>query len=52
MNTERKKSPIGVLFLTVFVDLVGFSISFPLFPDMLEYYSRPHMGAKRNCRME
>ncbi|MCS5627584.1 MAG: MFS transporter [Planctomycetes bacterium] len=38
MNDERKKSPIGVLFLTVFVDLVGFSIIFPLFPDMLEYY--------------
>ena len=38
MNAERKKSPIGVLFLTVFVDLVGFSIIFPLFPDMLEYY--------------
>ena len=44
MNTERKKSPIGVLFLTVFVDLVGFSIIFPLFPDMLEYYSRPEGG--------
>jgi len=44
MNAERKKSPIGVLFLTVFVDLVGFSIIFPLFPDMLEYYSRPEGG--------
>ena len=39
MNAERKKFPIGVLFLTVFVDLVGFSIIFPLFPDMLEYYA-------------
>ncbi|MEE3054096.1 MAG: MFS transporter [Planctomycetota bacterium] len=39
MNAERKKSPIGVLFLTVFVDLVGFSIIFPLFPDMLEHYA-------------
>ena len=39
MNTERKKSPIGVLFLTVFVDLVGFSIIFPLFPEMLEHYA-------------
>ena len=39
MNAERKKSPIGVLFLTVFIDLVGFSIIFPLFPDMLEYYA-------------
>ena len=41
MNAERKKSPIGVLFLTVFVDLVGFSIIFPLFPDMLEHYADP-----------
>ncbi|MCH2364698.1 MAG: MFS transporter, partial [Planctomycetes bacterium] len=40
MNAERKKSPIGVLFLTVFVDLVGFSIIFPLFPEMLEYYGK------------
>jgi MFS family permease len=39
MNAERKKSPIGVLFLTVFVDLVGFSIIFPLFPEMLEHYA-------------
>ena len=39
MNAARKKSPIGVLFLTVFVDLVGFSIIFPLFPDMLEHYA-------------
>ena len=39
MNAERKKFPIGVLFLTVFVDLVGFSIIFPLFPDMLEHYA-------------
>jgi len=29
---------MGVLFLTVFVDLVGFSIIFPLFPEMLDYY--------------
>ncbi|MCH2585239.1 MAG: MFS transporter, partial [Planctomycetes bacterium] len=40
MNAERKKSPIGVLFLTVFVDLVGFSIIFPLFPEMLEHYGK------------
>ena len=29
---------MGVLFLTVFVDLVGFSIIFPLFPEMLDHY--------------
>ncbi|MEE3283013.1 MAG: MFS transporter [Planctomycetota bacterium] len=35
---EPRRASLGVLFLTVFVDLVGFSIIFPLFPDMLEYY--------------
>ncbi|MCB1046172.1 MAG: MFS transporter [Calditrichaeota bacterium] len=29
---------MGVLFLTLFLDLVGFSIIFPLFPALLEYY--------------
>lgn len=35
---SEKRSPLGVLFLTLFIDLVGFSIIFPLFPAMLEYY--------------
>ena len=38
MTPEPKRSPLGIIFLTVFVDIVGFSIIFPLFPDMLEYY--------------
>lgn len=29
---------IGIVWLTLFIDLVGFSIIFPLFPAMLEYY--------------
>ncbi len=29
---------MGVIFLTLFIDLVGFSIIFPLFPAMLDYY--------------
>ena len=33
-----RRASLGVLFLTVFVDLVGFSIIFPLFPDMLDHY--------------
>ena len=33
-----RRASMGVLFLTVFVDLVGFSIIFPLFPDMLDHY--------------
>lgn len=28
----------GIVFVTVFLDLVGFSIIFPLFPEMLNYY--------------
>jgi MFS family permease len=35
---SRGGSPLGILFLTVFVDLIGFSIIFPLFPAMLEHY--------------
>ena len=38
--SERKsdRRVLGTILLTVFLDLVGFSIIFPLFPDMLEYY--------------
>lgn len=33
-----KRSVLGVMFLTVFLDIVGFSILFPLFPDLLQHY--------------
>jgi MFS family permease len=36
-----KRGSMGVIFLTLFLDLVGFSIIFPLFPAMLDYYL-PH----------
>lgn len=29
---------LGVIFLTLYIDLIGFSIIFPLGPDLLEYY--------------
>ncbi len=29
---------LGVIFLTLFIDLIGFSIIFPLFPGILDYY--------------
>lgn len=29
---------LGVIFLTLYLDLVGFSIIFPLYPEMLSYY--------------
>lgn len=35
---RESRSALGIIFLTVFIDLVGFSIIFPLFPDMLDYY--------------
>ncbi|HZL46651.1 MAG TPA: MFS transporter [Opitutaceae bacterium] len=35
--TSRPLS-LGVIFLTLYIDLIGFSISFPLIPRMLTYY--------------
>lgn len=37
-DNKANRGVLGVILLTVFLDLVGFSIIFPLFPDMLEYY--------------
>lgn len=36
--TARPRSILGLVFLTVFLDIVGFSVIFPLFPEMLDYY--------------
>jgi MFS family permease len=47
VTTNRDSSPpppasrptsLGVIFLTIFIDLLGFSIIFPLFPALLSYY--------------
>jgi MFS family permease len=38
LNDTTRKSPLGTIFLTIFLDLVGFSIIFPLFPEMLRFY--------------
>jgi MFS family permease len=35
---NRAKSALKVVFVTLFLDLIGFSIIFPLFPAMLDYY--------------
>ncbi len=35
---RQKRRTLGIVFLTLFLDLVGFSIIFPLLPAMLEYY--------------
>lgn len=37
-QSNRKRAGLGVILLTVFLDLVGFSIIFPLYPAMLTYY--------------
>ena len=34
-----RRTSLGVIFLTLFLDLVGFSIIFPLFPAILDHYS-------------
>ena len=38
MKAPTTRSVFGLAFLTVFLDMVGFSILFPLFPDMLRHY--------------
>lgn len=38
MSEPKARAGLGVIFLTVFMDLVGFSIIFPLLPAMLEHY--------------
>jgi len=35
---KKSRQTLGIIFLTLFLDLVGFSIIFPLFPAMLDYY--------------
>ena len=38
MPPPLRRSPLPLIFLTIFIDLISFSIIFPLFPRMLEYY--------------
>ena len=38
ISSIKGRSSLGIIFLTLFLDLVGFSIIFPLFPAMLDYY--------------
>jgi ferrochelatase len=38
LSTETKKT-LKIVFLTLFLDLIGFSIIFPLFPEILKHYS-------------
>ncbi len=36
--SNPRRSVFGIVFLTIFLDMVGFSIIFPLFPAMLDHY--------------
>ena len=45
ITSINSRSSLGIIFLTLFLDLVGFSIIFPLFPAMLEYYLPSGDGA-------
>ena len=36
--SDNAKSSLKIVFLTLFLDLVGFSIIFPLFPALADYY--------------
>ncbi len=40
-----RRLSLGVVFLTIFIDLLGFAIIFPLFPAILEYYLRVDAGS-------
>ncbi|MBN8526341.1 MAG: MFS transporter [Planctomycetes bacterium] len=39
-----RPSGLGAIFLVLFVDLIGFSLVFPLFPGMLEWYAAQPEG--------
>jgi MFS family permease len=43
----QRKLSLGVIFLTLYIDLIGFSIIFPLGPDLLDHYLKleGHTGA-------
>ena len=38
LSEKQKKATFRVVFLTIFMDMVGFSVIFPLFPSMLDHY--------------
>ncbi len=37
-TTSKRPLSLGVIFLTLYIDLIGFSIIFPLGPDLLKHY--------------
>jgi MFS family permease len=45
VDNAKPRSPTAVVLLTVFLDMVGFSILFPIFPSMLDHYLALEGGA-------
>lgn len=50
-DTQKGAQTLKIVFLTLFLDLVGFSIIFPLFPDLLDYYIPEGNTADSNNRL-
>ena len=46
-SSPKRALSLGVIFLTLYIDLIGFSIIFPLGPDLLGHYLKleGHSGA-------
>lgn len=38
-----------VLFMTLFIDLLGFTVILPLMPKLLEFYGKDGSVSKMNC---
>jgi MFS family permease len=45
-TTQNHKRALGIIFLTTFIDLVGFSIIFPLFPAIIHFYMQGSSGTE------
>ena len=43
-RAAQQRTTLGIIFLVLFVDLIGFSIVFPLYADMLRYYTAHDQG--------
>src|SRR6056300_1948141 len=44
LSDRQKRATFAVVFLTIFLDMVGFSVLFPLFPSMLDHYLSREAG--------
>ena len=49
MSEQNKRSTYGVIFLTLFLDLIGFSIIFPVFAHIVSFYQAQGSGVLTYC---